>query len=95
VLPGQTNPEHYHERKLETFHILHGSVEVTLDGEARVLQSGDVLTIERGARHAFGSRTGAVIEEISTTHIGSDSYYTDPNIPATGDRKTYVTHWMG
>ncbi len=95
LLPGQWNPEHYHERKLETFHVLHGEVEVALDGQSVCLRTGDVLTIERGARHAFGSSTGAVIEEISTTHIGSDSFYTDPSIPATGDRKTYVTHWMG
>lgn len=95
VLPGQTNPEHYHERKEETFHVLHGEVELMLDGEPRVLRAGDVLTIERGLRHAFGSRTGTVIEEISTTHYGPDSFYTDPAIPATGDRKTFVTHWMG
>jgi sialic acid synthase SpsE/quercetin dioxygenase-like cupin family protein len=95
VLAGQWNPEHYHELKLETFHVLHGEVEVTLDGERVLLRTGDILTIERGVRHAFGSSTGAVIEEISTTHRGSDSFYTDPNIPATGDRKTYVTHWMG
>lgn len=95
LLPGQWNPEHYHERKLETFHVLHGEVTVTLDGESTLLRAGDVLTIERGVRHAFGSTTGAVIEEISTTHYGADSFYTDPNVPATGDRKTYVTHWMG
>jgi len=95
VLAGQTNPEHYHERKEETFHVLYGEVDVTLDGAPRVVRAGDVLTVERGVRHAFGSGTGAVIEEISTTHYGPDSFYTDPNIPATGDRKTYVTHWMG
>jgi sialic acid synthase SpsE/quercetin dioxygenase-like cupin family protein len=94
VLAGQTNPEHYHERKEETFHVLHGEVDLTLDGEPRVLRAGDVLTIERGVRHAFGSTTGTVIEEISTTHYGPDSFYTDPAIPTTGDRKTFVTHWM-
>ena len=95
VLAGQTNPEHYHERKEETFHLLYGEVDVTLDDEPRVLRTGDVLTVERGVRHSFGSRTGAVIEEISTTHYGPDSFYTDPAIPTTGDRKTFVTHWMG
>ena len=61
----------------------------------RSFEAGDVQTVERGVRHAFGSATGAVVEEISTTHYGPDSFYTDPDIPATGDRKTYVTHWMG
>ena len=95
VLAGQTNPEHYHERKEETFHVLHGEVDLTLDGVPQVLHAGDVLTLERGVRHAFGSRVGAVIEEISTTHFGPDSFYTDPAISAAGDRKTFVTHWMG
>lgn len=95
LLAGQTNPEHYHERKEETFHVLYGEVDITLDGEPRVLRAGSVLTIERGVRHAFGSQVGAVIEEISTTHFGPDSFYTDPAIPTTGDRKTFVTHWMG
>ena len=95
ILPGQTNPEHYHERKEETFHVLYGEMDLTLDGTPSKFQAGDVQTVERGVRHAFGSTTGAVVEEISTTHYGPDSFYTDPNIPATGDRKTYVTHWMG
>jgi hypothetical protein len=51
--------------------------------------------VERGVKHAFGSTTGAVVEEISTTHYGPDSFYTDAEMPPTSDRKTYVTHWMG
>lgn len=95
VLAGQTNPEHYHKRKEETFHVLHGEVDLVLDGQRCLLQRGAVATIEREARHAFGSRTGAVIEEISTTHYGPDSFYSDPVIASNAARKTFVTHWMG
>lgn len=95
VLAGQTNPEHYHKRKEETFHILHGEVDLALDGQQRLLRAGDVVTIERETPHAFGSRSGAVIEEISTTHFGPDSFYSDPVITANTARKTFVTHWMG
>jgi sialic acid synthase SpsE/quercetin dioxygenase-like cupin family protein len=95
ILPGQANPEHYHERKEETFHVLYGEMDLTLDGTSSTLRAGDVQTVERGVKHAFGSTTGAVVEEISTTHYGPDSFYTDAEMPPTSDRKTYVTHWMG
>ena len=60
--------------------MLHGEVDLSLDGNERVLSAGDVITIERGMQHDFGSRSGAVIEEISTTHYGEDSFYIDPVI---------------
>ena len=67
ILPGQSNPEHYHERKEETFHVLYGAMDLTLDGTLSKLQAGDVQTVERGVKHAFGSATGAVVEEIYDT----------------------------
>ena len=94
VLPGQSHPTQYHERKEETFHVLHGSIDLKLDDTERILVAGDVATIERGVRHSFGSHSGAVIEEISTTHLGADSFYLDPVITKNLNRKTFVTHWM-
>ena len=94
LLPGQRHPTQYHERKEETFHVLYGEVDLKLDDNERVLSAGDIATVERGVHHAFGSRSGAVIEEISTTHFGADSYYVDPAITANLNRKTFVTHWM-
>ncbi len=94
VLPGQGHPTQYHERKEETFHVLYGDLDLTLDDKERVLSAGDIVTIERGVHHAFGSRSGAVIEEISTTHFGQDSFYLDPAITNNPNRKTFVTHWM-
>ena len=49
----------------------------------------------RGTKHAFTSRTGAVFEEISTTHVMNDSYYDDPQIAKLDpiERKTKVYKW--
>ena len=94
TLPGQKHPEQYHNKKEETFHVLHGEVKLVLDGQPRVCHPGDVITIEPGTRHAFSSETGAVIEEISTTHFQDDSYYTDESITKNKNRKTTLTYWM-
>jgi N-acetylneuraminate synthase len=53
-----------------------------------------VVTIEPGVRHKFKTETGAVIEEISTTHNLHDSFYTDPAIMENKQRKTLLTYWM-
>ncbi len=95
VLPGQAHPEQLHKQKEETFHILHGEAHITLDGEERRCGVGEVVTVARGVRHAFRSETGAVFEEISSTHHTNDSYYTDPAIQANPNRKTFLTYWMG
>lgn len=94
MLPGQTHPEQYHARKEETFVILHGGMTVWLDGQARELQRGDVLTVQRGVRHKFHSAGGVVFEEISSTHHRDDSFYTDPAIAANARRKTLLTYWL-
>ena len=90
VLPGQTHPEQYHKVKEETFNIIWGSVTLILDGEHQLLESGDVTTIAPMVKHSFASDVGCVLEEISTTHSGSDSYYVDESINKNKDRKTFV-----
>jgi len=94
VLPGQYHPEQYHNQKEETFHILYGDLDIALDGEGRECGPGDVITVERTVRHAFTSKTGAIFEEISSTHFKDDSFYTDPKISENKERKTFLTHWM-
>lgn len=94
MLPGQTHPEQFHQKKEETFVILHGSMSVHLDGVAQTVQRGDILTVQRGVRHRFHSADGVVFEEISSTHHADDSYYTDPAISANLRRKTHLTYWL-
>jgi mannose-6-phosphate isomerase-like protein (cupin superfamily) len=95
VLPGQQHPEQHHEVKEETFHVLDGEIHLVLDGARRICNPGDVIVVERGVKHSFSSPSGAVIEEISSTHLKQDSFYSDPVILQNLDRKTLLTHWMG
>lgn len=94
MLPGQTHPEQYHHRKEETFVILHGTMRLWLDGEARDVAPGDVVTVSREMRHKFHTDTGVVFEEISSTHFVDDSFYTDSAIAANTQRKTILAFWM-
>tara|TARA_Y100001936_G_scaffold240400_1_gene274815 strand:+ start:34894 stop:36402 length:1509 start_codon:yes stop_codon:yes gene_type:complete len=93
-LPNQYHPEQYHNEKEETFHILYGEVNVTLNGVMNTYYPGDVINIEPKARHAFVSKTGAVIEELSSTHFKNDSFYTDSSINKNLNRKTFLRYWM-
>ncbi|MBF0194797.1 MAG: N-acetylneuraminate synthase family protein [Magnetococcales bacterium] len=94
VLPGQSHPEQYHKQKEETFHVLHGTLDVTLDGVSKKCYPGDVVTVEKGVRHAFGCEGGVVLEEISSNHSKDDSFYTDPEINNNPNRKTFVSFWL-
>lgn len=94
MLPGQTHPEQYHRQKEETFVVLHGSLTLCLDGQAREAHAGDVITVGRGVKHTFRAEEGVVFEEISSTHDKHDSYYTDPAIVANPNRKTWLTYWL-
>lgn len=93
-LPGQFHPEQFHNQKEETFHVLYGEVDITLNGVTNTYRPGAVINIEPGVRHAFVSSTGAVIEEISSTHFVNDSFYTDESIQNNKLRKTFLNYWM-
>ncbi len=93
VLPGQKNPNHLHQRKEEMFYILYGELELTLGNEKKLYRAGDSVVVERGVPHEFSSPTGAVFEEISSTHYLNDSFYDDPTIAEPSARKTYMTFY--
>ena len=95
MLPHQDHPEQYHKKKEETFHVLHGVVHMMLDGVESIMHPGDVVTVEKRVRHHFWSETGAVIEEVSSTHYKDDSYYTDPAVAKNKNRKTQLTYFFG
>ncbi len=94
VLPGQQHPEQFHKQKEETFVVLHGDLELTLDDKKNELLKGDVVTVEPLVRHRFTTKNGCVVEEISSTHYTDDSFYTDKNITNNKNRKTFITHWL-
>ena len=94
-LPGQRHPLHFHKRKEETFQVLHGVLNVEVDGHYRELHPGSTILIQPGVWHQFWADTGVIFEEISTTHYNDDSFYKDKviNKMQRSERKTVVDHW--
>ncbi len=95
MLPDQRHPAHLHKIKEETFHVLAGELEVTMDTENMLIPTGGLLTVCRNAKHSFSTKTGVVFEEISTSHVKNDSYYEDDaiNILDPLQRKTILKNW--
>lgn len=95
VLPGQKHPIHAHKVKEETFQLLYGDLEVNLEGRDITMKPGDIQTVLRGEKHSFTSVNGAIFEEVSTTHVKSDSYYMDEKIGRLDpiERKTILRNW--
>lgn len=94
LLPGQKHPTQFHKQKEETFHVLYGNAYIRLNGDSRQLKTGETVTVECGVEHFFGSETGAILEEISSTHYANDSFYLDPAIMRNANRKTLLTYWF-
>jgi len=46
-------PLHYHEKMTETFYVLQGALDVTVDGEKRLVYAGEYAIVHPGMRHAF------------------------------------------
>ncbi len=93
MLPGQKHPIHYHKKKEETFHVLYGDVTINLKGMEKEYKAGEIIVVERGDKHSFSSKNGAVFEEVSTTHYINDSFYDDEQIINNKNRKTEMTFW--
>jgi sialic acid synthase SpsE/mannose-6-phosphate isomerase-like protein (cupin superfamily) len=93
VLPGQKLPEQFHKEKNETYHILYGDATVVLAGKETAHKANDIVTIPHGLKHSFWTKNGTVIEEVSSSHVAADSWYTDESITNNPKRKTFVTHW--
>ena len=94
-MPGQRHPSHFHKKKEETFQVLFGIQEVEVDGRRRTLYPGDIQLVQQGVWHEFWTETGAIFEEISTTHFNDDSFYADKVINKVNraKRKTVVNNW--
>jgi sialic acid synthase SpsE/mannose-6-phosphate isomerase-like protein (cupin superfamily) len=88
---GQYHPEQYHKVKRETFILLYGEIELSLDGASRRLKPGDIVTVDPGVVHSFTAIVDSVIEEISSTHASGDSYYVDDTISSNANRKSFVS----
>jgi sialic acid synthase SpsE/mannose-6-phosphate isomerase-like protein (cupin superfamily) len=94
VLPSQSHPPMYHKEKDETFFLLYGDLELRLDGVDTPITEGASVLVRPGVVHEFSSRTGAILEEVSSTHAGSDSFYLDETITNNSGRKTFIRYWL-
>jgi quercetin dioxygenase-like cupin family protein len=77
---GQTCPMHHHRKKHETFFIVKGRVEMTVDGKTWVMEQGDVYVMNQHARHRFMAVEDALILESSMPDIADDSIFDDERI---------------
>ena len=99
IFKNQVHPPQFHKKKNETFLILFGKIEliITIDKKVSrmILTPGQIYTIEPMMIHEFKalSTHGAIIEEISTESIRSDSYYLDKSITRNKNRKTMVSFY--
>jgi len=50
---GVAIPQHYHTREIETFHVIEGSVQYTVEDRVVIAGPGTTVTIPRGVRHSF------------------------------------------
>jgi quercetin dioxygenase-like cupin family protein len=80
LFPGQTCPYHHHKNKKETFIVMKGTVELTIEEKKYILKTGDCITLPRNTFHTFSSKKGAVIEEVSTFDSNADNYFKDERI---------------
>ena len=72
---GHISSYHYHKLKTETFYVLFGTVNLQIEDNVYVLNSGDSITIKPYQKHQFKALTSYVdIIEFSTPHYDSDSY---------------------
>jgi sialic acid synthase SpsE/D-lyxose ketol-isomerase len=94
-LPRQKHPYHYHKLKKESFQLLWGDMQIVIEGKSIEMKLGEIITVERGQWHKFSTMHGAIVEEISTVAIGTDSYYDDPAISELErhERKTAILKW--
>ena len=62
-----------------------------LNNKRFILKPGDLKTINPGVIHEFGSKSGAIIEELSTTSMVDDSFYLDKKIDKNTNRKSFIS----
>jgi sialic acid synthase SpsE/D-lyxose ketol-isomerase len=93
-LPGQTHPDMYHKEKDETFMVLYGEAEIKVGETVKLMKAGDLAAISPGTIHGFHTKTGCIIEEVSSNHNPKDSFYLDPQIIENANRKTLVKYWI-
>lgn len=85
LFEGQRCPNHRHAKKDETFYIVRGELEMTVEGETRRMRSGDTLKLAPGREHTFAAVGGpALVLEVSLPSVPGDNFFADRRIGAGG-----------
>jgi quercetin dioxygenase-like cupin family protein len=61
--PGTEIPDHTHEHTEQVMAIVDGAVTLTVDGETRDVEAGDVIVINKGVPHSLSSENGVTFFE--------------------------------
>ncbi len=96
LLTKQKHPLHKHRLKEETFQVLAGTLESTLNGRTSRLRPGDTILVKPGVWHKFRAlNSPCIFEEVSTTSYTNDSFYKDSSINnlKREDRKTRLNNF--
>lgn len=94
LLPGQSHPPMFHKLKDETFFLLFGDLDLKLDNVQKQIEEGDTVAIAPSVVHEFITKGGAIIEEVSSSHMSDDSFYLDDTITKNLNRKTFIQYWL-
>ena len=74
--------------------VLYGEAEIKVGETIKLMKAGDLAAIAPGTIHGFHTKTGCIIEEVSSNHNPKDSFYLDPQIIKNLNRKTLVKYWI-
>jgi D-lyxose ketol-isomerase len=80
VFDGQQCPAHCHRTKHETFFVVRGCLNVTLDGRPITLRPGQVLPVPPGCVHSFQGAGNTLLLELSMPCEVRDNCFEDPRI---------------
>jgi quercetin dioxygenase-like cupin family protein len=61
--PGKQVPDHNHEHTEQVMAIVDGAVRITVAGETKDVEAGDVIVINRGVQHSLYSENGVTFFE--------------------------------
>lgn len=84
LFEGQRCPCHYHKVKHETFFILKGKLEMTVDDQPQVMNIGDKLVMPTGVRHTFLAIEPTLVLEVSMPSTEQDNFFDNKQIGNNG-----------
>ena len=80
LFDGQQCPFHSHNQKHETFFVVKGKIEMTVDEKERIMNQGDILAMPPGQVHSFSGIGNALVLEMSTPCLVEDNEFQEPRI---------------